>query len=237
MIDRDNHTTVYREKIMGLKVIGAGFGRTGTHSLAEALHMLGFGPCYHFLEINKNPGHHQRWTDALDGRAVDWDALYRNYVSAVEWPTVAFLPQILSAFPDARFILTHRDAEAWYASASTTIFEGLELSQYNPDPSNRASSAMKRRLVLDHVFGGKYRDKDHTIGVYQQHVRAVIALIPPHQLLQVHIGDGWPPLCDFLNVPIPDAPFPVRNDRANHRSQMPDWARKIKAQRDSHPDD
>jgi hypothetical protein len=34
-----------------LKVIGAGFGRTGTMSLKAALEELGFGPCYHMTEL------------------------------------------------------------------------------------------------------------------------------------------------------------------------------------------
>jgi Sulfotransferase domain len=36
---------------MGLDVIGAGFGRTGTLSLKAALEELGFGPCYHQYEL------------------------------------------------------------------------------------------------------------------------------------------------------------------------------------------
>ena len=36
---------------MGLKVIGAGLGRTGTASLKVALEQLGFGPCYHMGEV------------------------------------------------------------------------------------------------------------------------------------------------------------------------------------------
>jgi len=40
---------------MTLSVIGAGFGRTGTLSLKLALEELGFGPCYHMMEVLKNP--------------------------------------------------------------------------------------------------------------------------------------------------------------------------------------
>jgi len=42
---------------MTLKVIGAGYGRTGTKSLQDALEMLGLGPCYHMVEVFK----HQAW--------------------------------------------------------------------------------------------------------------------------------------------------------------------------------
>ena len=34
-----------------IKVIGAGFGRTGTMTLKVALEELGFGPCYHMKEV------------------------------------------------------------------------------------------------------------------------------------------------------------------------------------------
>ena len=39
-----------------VKVIGAGFGRTGTHSMKSALELLGFGPCHHMVEVLSNPG-------------------------------------------------------------------------------------------------------------------------------------------------------------------------------------
>lgn len=218
---------------MGLKVIGAGFGRTGTHSLATALNQLGLGPCYTFHDIRKNLDHTSLWNDALDGKEINWDDIYRGYQSAVEWPSVTFLPQLLIKYPDAKFILTMREPEAWFESASATIFEGLELSQYNPDKTKQATSVIKRRLILDTTFGGKYREKVHAIKMYEQHIQMVQELIPSGQLLQFHVKQGWAPLCEFLEVPVPAAPFPSGNDRASFLSQMPDWARKIKNQDDS----
>ncbi len=46
---------------MDLKVIGAGFGRTGTNSLKIALEMLDFGPCYHMTEVFLHAGHAEMW--------------------------------------------------------------------------------------------------------------------------------------------------------------------------------
>ncbi|MBE0411180.1 MAG: hypothetical protein IBX69_15770 [Anaerolineales bacterium] len=60
-----------------LQVIGAGFGRTGTHSLARALGELGFGPCYTLLDVDKHAGHVDLWNAALEGRAVDWRPLFK----------------------------------------------------------------------------------------------------------------------------------------------------------------
>lgn len=39
------------EKTIDLKVIGAGFGRTGTLSLKVALDELSLGPCHHMTEV------------------------------------------------------------------------------------------------------------------------------------------------------------------------------------------
>jgi hypothetical protein len=42
---------------MALQVIGAGFGRTGTLSLKQALDELGLGPTYHMEEVVRRPSH------------------------------------------------------------------------------------------------------------------------------------------------------------------------------------
>ena len=82
-----------------IKVIGAGFGRTGTHSLAMTLESLGFGPCYHMHELLRNPEHIRFWLKAIEKQDVDWQEFFRPYKSTVEWPAVSFLPQIFTAFP------------------------------------------------------------------------------------------------------------------------------------------
>ncbi len=45
------------------------------------------------------------------------------------------------------------------------------------------------------------------------HSDFVKATIPPEQLLVYEVKDGWGPLCEFLGLPVPDAPFPRTNDR------------------------
>ena len=47
-----------------MKVIGVGFGRTGTSSIKAALEELGFGPCYHMSEMVKNPDQLKAWRAA-----------------------------------------------------------------------------------------------------------------------------------------------------------------------------
>lgn len=210
-----------------LQIIGAGFGRTGTHSLAQALETLGFGPCYTILETNKNPGHTEMWRDAIEGRPVDWTALYQNYRSAVEWPTVSFLSQLIQHFPTANVILTMRDPDSWYESAAATIFPSLEATAQHPDPETRVRTGWKRHLILEQTFSGRYWDKAYAIDVYQKHLHDVKRLVPPDRLLQYRVADGWRPLCEFLEVPEPDDPFPRRNERMHFMASAPEWAKKV----------
>jgi hypothetical protein len=219
-----------------LQVIGGGFGRTGTHSLGLALVKLGLGPCYNLPEVSKNPGHTQVWNDAVDGKPVDWDALFADYQSSVEWPAVAFLPELVAHYPEAKVVLTLRDPESWYESARATIFVGLELSAHNPDPVKRQQSWMQRRLILERTFRDRYWEKEYALEAYKQHQQNVIDLVPPERLLQYSVKDGWEPLCASLNLPVPDDPFPRLNVRTDFLSSAPDWAKKIMQERRNSPD-
>ena len=208
-----------------LEVIGAGFGRTGTHSLGLAFEKLGYGPCYSLPEVAKNPGHTEIWNNAIDGKQVDWVSLFSSYKSAVEWPNVSFIYELVQHFPDAKFVLTLREPEAWYESASKTIFEGLELSAHNPDPIKRESSHWMRRLILEHTFAGRYWDKDHAITVYQRHIQQVVDIVPQKRLLKFNVKDGWQLLCQFLQKPIPQESFPRLNERTEFMTSEPKWAK------------
>jgi hypothetical protein len=220
-----------------LQIIGAGLGRTGTHSLGRAIEMLGFGPCYTIFDVEKNSGHSEAWRAAMDEETVDWRALFAGYQAAVEWPTVAFLPQIFNQFPSCKVILTTRDPESWYDSASATIFPALEISACDPDPKRREQGAWKRDLILNRVFNGRYRDREYTVGLYAEHVSSVIELVPPSQLLEFQVGEGWQPLCTFLHKPVPDVPFPRVNERTDFLASAPEWARKFTKPSDESSDE
>ncbi len=213
-----------------LQVIGAGLGRTGTHSLAYALDKLGFDPCYTIMDIDKNIAHTKLWLEALEGNAVAWDNLFQNYRSAVEWPTVSFLSPILAQFPQAKVILTRRDPESWYESAAATIFPSLEATARHPDPEIRQRTALKRHLILDKLFAGRYWEKAYAIQVYQDHIQAVENLVPTERLLHFNVKEGWLPLCLFLGVETPHEPFPRQNERAIFMKSTPEWAKKVMAE-------
>ncbi len=221
---------------MTLQMIGAGFGRTGTHSLAQALEILGFGPCYHMNAFGRNGNHLPAWQAALRGESVDWEALFSGFQSSVEWPAVAFLGRIFSAFPSAMVVLTMREAESWYESAAKTILKGLPLSVHNPNPEKRAHGAFIRQLILSHTFKDRYGDKDSAIRIYKEHLDTVRKMVPPDRLLAFDVRSGWGPLCAFLEVPAPAEPFPHRNERRAFLAQAPDWFKTLESDLDQDKD-
>mgnify|MGYP005817915371 FL=1 len=195
---------------MTLSIIGAGFGRTGTLSLKLALDQLGLGPCYHMNEVFARPGHAQAWRDAFRAGHADWDGLLRGYGAAVDWPSACFWRQLAAHYPAARVILTVRDRDAWYQSIASTLFPAQRRPLPPPDDPHYAQLAMPRELILHGTFG-QIEDKDHVLAVYDAHNAAVRAAIDPARLLEYDVKDGWAPLCAFLGVPVPDAPFPRSN--------------------------
>jgi hypothetical protein len=213
-----------------LAVIGAGLGRTGTHSLGLALEKLGFGPCYNIFAVDKNPGHRELWHSALEGKRIDWDDLFSAYRSTVEWPGVAFFDQIFQHYPFARVILTMRDPESWYESVRDTLFEAMELSAHHPDPGKRESVSLSG-LLMERAFDGRYGEKEHILDVYRKHVQHVTEVVPREQLLQFDVKDGWKPLCDFLQKATPNESFPRVNERSDFIDSAPEWAKKIREDR------
>lgn len=192
---------------MPLKVIGTGFGRTGTDSMREALEILGFGPCHHMFEVNTHPEQKARWRALAAGAPPDWESLFEGYRSCVDWPSAHYWRELIAAYPEAPVILTWRSAESWWASVEKTIGRVLSAS------TDQASLLVA--LVSRQAFGGRMDDRDHAIAVYEAHVAAVKAAVPPGRLLVHGLGDGWEPLCAHLGVPVPEVPYPHQNTSSN----------------------
>lgn len=198
---------------MTLSVIGVGFGRTGTLSLKLALERLGFGPCYHMYEVLDRPEHDSVWLAATRGEPVDWDALFAGFGSAVDWPVAAFWRELSAHYPNAQFVLGVRDPGQWHASVMKTIYDALTSPVDRGDPRAVRHRHMTRELILERTFGGRLHDSAHAIAVYERHIREVREGISADRLLVHGMSDGWEPLCEFLDCPIPDEPYPHRNTR------------------------
>jgi hypothetical protein len=206
---------------MSLSLIGAGFGRTGTLSLKMALEMLDLGRCYHMMEVFQNPSHAKQWLAAADGRPVDWAQLFADYGATVDWPACTFWRELVDYYPDAKVLLSVRDPERWYKSMSATIFRLLQQTLPDDmDADMRSRVEMVARIVRQMTFDGRLDDKDHAISIFEEHNAAVREAVPADRLLVYEVGDGWEPLCRFLEVPAPAEDFPRVNSTDEFRDRF-----------------
>jgi hypothetical protein len=206
-----------------LKVIGAGLGRTGTLSLKVALELLGFGPCYHMLDVFERPHDIPQWVAAARGESVDWDGLFSGYQATTDWPGCTFWRTLASLYPNARLLLSVRDPGRWYESMRSTIVEAYERDLSAPEtqaPGLLAYRGMIDAVVWQGTFGGSFPDRERAIQVFERHAEDVKRAVPPERLLVYEPGQGWEPLCAFLDVPVPDQPFPHLNDAASFRARL-----------------
>ncbi len=205
-----------------VKVIGAGFPRTGTLSQKAALEALGFGPCYHMGEVFKNPRHARAWYRAelarRRGEPFDWEELLGGYEATTDWPGSHFWEELVEAYPNAKVVLSVRDPDRWYESVHRTIYRfrrnipGLLLVI----PVLRWIPRMLD-LIWDDTFGQDFEDRAHAIMVFERHAWEVKEKVPPQRLLVFEVREGWGPLCEFLGVEEPDEPFPHVNSSTDRR--------------------
>jgi hypothetical protein len=206
---------------MALKVVGAGFGRTGTLSLKNALEKIGFGPCYHMMEVFPRPDHVAMWHKLAFGGAIDWDLLFRDFRATVDWPSTRWWREIAAHFPDAKVLLSLRDPEAWYKSMSETIYQPMKWPVPADVPEGmRLQNEMVRKAILAETFDNRFEDKAHAIEVFKRHNQEVHDTIDPKRLLVFDVREGWEPLCRFLEVQVPSEPFPRLNDTASTQAMI-----------------
>lgn len=210
---------------MALKIIGAGFGRTGTLSVCTALNQLGF-PCYHMFEVLENPrnrSHLGFWAGVAEAPPAvqhDWNQVFEHYTAAVDNPACCVWRELMQAYPDAKVLLTlhPRGADAWYESTIDTIYFTETKWQFKVlewfTPFGRKFGRMSRRLIWQRSHRGTMVDRAQAIAHYQRHIDEVRAAVPANRLLVFSVDQGWEPLCRLLGVPVPETPFPNVNDRA-----------------------
>lgn len=199
---------------MSLKVIGAGLPRTATWSQKLALEQLGFGPCYHMSEALEHPEHWPLWQTAGEGGPVDWAALFEGWGSTTDAPGCHFYQELAALFPDAKVVLSVRDFEKWFASTQNTVLTPAVVGFH----SARGSLPM-----VEAVGWGadpRLHDKEGMRERYNRHNEEVQKTIPPERLLVYRVSDGWEPLCRFLGVPVPDAPFPQVNSTEEFKTMI-----------------
>ena len=199
---------------MTLSIIGAGLPRTGTSSLKLALEYLGLGPCFHMREVITHPERAQYFSDAADGKPVNWDKAFEGYRSTTDAPACHFYKQLMVAYPKANVILSVRDFEGWFSSTQETILQPFVMKMH---------VAMNTLEMCNKIGWGtdpKLRDKDYMLARFNRHNDEVKASVPREKLLVFEAKQGWEPLCKFLGVPVPDTPYPRVNSRDDFGGRM-----------------
>ncbi len=206
-----------------LRVVGAGMGRTGTHSLKLALERLLSAPCYYATTLFDHPDHIGVWKAAVDGDLPDWNDLFAGYQAAVGWPVAAFWAELIDAYPDAVVLLSVRPTAQWWRSAKNTIFEVLqrpELSIQEEPPRHPIIAAQRlAAAVLRARFSQNFGDERAACEAYERRNETVRLRVPAGRLVEWTPGDGWAPICTALGLPVPKDPFPHGNTTDEFRAR------------------
>jgi hypothetical protein len=207
-----------------MQVIGAGLPRTGTLTQKLALELLGFAPCYHWVDVIANLDRVAQWERALDGEGP-WEEIFADCQATVDWPGGFFYAELVEAYPQAKVVLSVRDPQRWEASFRETIWDmcfGDTLVRHLSAARAKIDPRWERYLqLIDRMFwidrgtfaadGGE--QPENLIAAMHRHEDAVKALVPAERLLVWDVTEGWEPLCEFLEVAVPDQPLPHANDR------------------------
>ena len=181
------------------KIFGIGLNKTGTTSLKLAFERLGF------KHLSRKPRLFKKWKQR--DFAFIWDHI-AEFESFEDWPWPLMVPELIDRYGDeAQYILTRRrNAHVWV--------ESLKKHAARTNPHNNP-----RKAIFGHAFPHG-REAEH-MAFYERHLtrtRAAFAAAGlEHRLIELcwEEGDSWPELCQFLNRPVPDRPFP----RANQSSE------------------
>ena len=188
---------------MSLRVIGAGLGCTGTRSLKLALERLLDGPCHHVGDLFHSSEQIDFWNEVIrSAEAPDWNAHFSGYAGALDEPVSIYWRELMETYPDAIVLLSVRNPRRWWERANATVFEMLRKAPPS-DPPLVASWHGMARAMMDRHFPDMLNDRDTAIRLFKEHNQEVRDAVPQDRLVEWKPGDGWMPLCMYLDVPIP----------------------------------
>ncbi len=206
-----------------MKVICAGWGRTGTRSLKYALEHITGEPSYHMQNILLNKKDAKKWHNSIfkHNEKFDWEDIYKGYGACLDFPSCNYYKELMDYYPDAKVILTVRDSESWIKSWNVLNNQILKSFTFRflakiPRTSFKLQKDIHNKMILgsDGAFQGAKSDEER-MKKFEEWNKSVIEYVPKDRLLVFQVKDGWAPLCEFLNAEIPDMPFFYKNKTKN----------------------
>lgn len=177
-------------------IFNIGFSKTGSTSLTKALNMLNI-PTLHYRTDENEEIESSIISKNIELKNYLLYPLDQTYQGFSDFHGEHYYKTLYFQYPGSKFIFTTRPFNQWIKSLSKEknikYYAGIEISSRNNIYQNS-------KKIFDY-----YHNKTEEIREFFND--------KPKQFLEMRIteGDGWEELCNFLNVPKLDVPFPVKN--------------------------
>ncbi|KAE9372773.1 hypothetical protein N431DRAFT_339932 [Stipitochalara longipes BDJ] len=202
-----------------LRIIGAGYSRTGTLSMALALEKLLDGPVMHGGSqlLGREDAYVKLWSQIFTARH-DKAKLFKllrkataGFVAITDAPGNCFIAELLELYPDAEVVCVRRNPVTWWKSwESVTKQAGAGFLNWF-----LASVPGKRwypKLVAQFLEQQEEKWGPMTEKRMDEHNEYVREVTPNEKFHMMELSEGWAPLCKILGISIPDETFPRAND-------------------------
>ncbi|MCJ1230462.1 hypothetical protein MMC12_007136 [Toensbergia leucococca] len=205
--------------------------------MQKALDQLGFGKCYHMrTAMNEYPRDCAMWLEAFeakyDGKGSfgkrQWDQLLGHYSSVCDLPAIAFGRELMATYPDAKIILTNRDAGDWHRSCGNTLLQARNYWLHAVLQRFDWVTGLVHPLRCKYwqcLFADNFEaNRKAAMLAHYEEIRAM-ANQSGRKVLEFGFADGWGPLCTFLDVDVPSNPYPRENEGGDWIVKMRERAR------------
>jgi hypothetical protein len=168
------------------------------------------------------------WEAAFAGEP-DWERIFGPAETTVDWPSARFYRELTEVYPEAKVLLSVREPEVWVNSMRETvwgIFRGDSVIHHVCaaraviDPIWRRYINLMSAMTWEPATGvlaGETDTDEGLIAVMERWNTTVMRTVPAERLLVWDPREGWEPLCEFLEVAVPDEPLPRLNDTPSFR--------------------
>ena len=190
------------------KIFGVGLNKTGTNSLNEALKILGFRSIHY-------PHDEKTYNELSMGNFKL--SIMDHYDAANDLSIAPYYSELDQVFPNSKFILTVRDKQGWLKSN----INHWSHNKYLYDESIELGYKQKfGRFVTLATFGCYQFNASRFSMVYDRHCQNVVDYFGDRVLVyDICGGQTWEPLCEFLNIDVPEDPFPHSNKGIYHEEE------------------